>query len=316
MSKKSRRPRWVYIVFIIGIASLVIRSLMDFHFANTALLYVAIPFIISFLLFRFARKGNRGFGGHVFDATIVMLASSAFLFEGFICVLFFYPIYILFVAIGYAFSSGLEKRQENGEDSHLKSSFIPLIVAVMALEGTAPSTSFERENTVTRSFIIDADVMTIQKNMAEPFELPKERPWFLSVFPIPMVTRAGSLEEGDIHQMDFVYKRWFFTNIKSGQMALRIDTVTDQRVETTLIKNTSYLSTYLNIKGSEVDFTPLKDGRTRVDLTMRYERLLDPAWYFGPLQKYASIQMCDYFVENVYAKDIQFERLEAATSDN
>ena len=316
MREKLKRPRWVYIVFIIGVASLAIRQLYDRNFIDNAFLYVAIPFIISFLLFHFARKGNRGFGGHVLDATIIMLASSAFLFEGFICVLFFYPIYILFVSISYASSSASEKRKENGEGSHLKSSFVPLIVAVMALEGTAPSTSFERKNTVTRSFIIDADVKTIQNNMAEPFELPKERPWFISVFPIPVATRAGSLEQGDIHEMDFVYKRWFFTNIKSGQIALRIDTVNDQRIETTLIKNTSYLSTYLNIKGSEIDFIPLKDGRTRVDLTMRYERLLDPAWYFGPLQKYASIQMCDYFVENVYAKNVQFERLKTAASDD
>lgn len=302
--------RWVYLIFAMGVVSLVIRSLLSTQFANTALLYVAIPFIISFLLFHFARNDEReGFGAHLLDATILMFGTSAFLFEGFICVLFFYPIYILFAAIGYAVAAGQERRRQKGEENHLKSSFIPLIIAVMAIEGTAPSTSFERHNSVTREFIIAADVTTIQTNMAAPVDLPKKRNWFLSIFPLPIETRAGSLNVGDVHEMDFVYKRWFFTNIKMGQMALRIDTVSEDQITTSIVKNTSYLSTYLKIIGSEINFTPLPDGDTHVSLTMNYERLLDPAWYFGPLQHYAVSHMCDYFVDANFAREADYKKV-------
>jgi len=308
---KIKRSRWVYLIFIMGAASLAIRTLLDSRFGNTALLYVAIPFLISFLLFHFARTGaRRSFGSHLLDATIVMLGSSAFLFEGFICVLFFFPIYIVFAAIGYAVFKGREERHKRGEKNHLKSSFIPIIVAIMAIEGTAPSTSFERHKSVTRAFIIAADVETIQANIAAPFVLPNKRSWFLSIFPLPTDTRAGSLGVGDIHEMDFVYKRWFFTNVKEGQMALRIDGVNDRQITTTLVKNTSYLSTYLSFKNSEINFTPLDDGRTHVSLTMTYERHLDPAWYFGTLQHYAVAQMCDYFVDAVYARGLDYERVQ------
>ena len=306
-----RRPfRWGYLIFIMGFASLAIRSLLSTRFANTALLYIAIPFIISFLLYHFARKdGHEGFGTHIRDATILMFGTSAFLFEGFICVLFFYPIYLLFATIGYVVAAGNEKRRQRGEENHLKSSFVPLIIAVMAIEGTAPSTSFERQNSVTRDFIIDADVTTIQTNMSAPVDLPKTRHWFLSIFPLPIETRAGSLKVGDVHEMDFVYKRWFFTNIKKGQMALRIDSVSEDQITTSIIKNTSYLSTYLKINGSEINFTPLADGQTHVSLTMNYERLLDPAWYFGPLQHYAVSDMCDYFVDVNFAREADYKKV-------
>ena len=307
---RAKRPFWVYILFVMGIASITIRFLMDTRFGTTAILYVAIPFIISFLLFYFKNpNSSSSLARHLQNATIVMLGSSAFLFEGFICVLFFFPIYIFFAALAFAFAEGMRARKARGQDNHLKSSIIPLIVAVMAVEGTAPSTSFERQHAVTRAFIIDADVATIQANMAKPIELPKKRNWMLSIFPLPVETRAGSLGEGDVHEMDFVYKRWFFTNIKRGKMALRLDSVSEDQITTTLTENTSYLSSYINIKGSEINFTPLPDGRTHVSLTMKYERLLDPTWYFGTLQYYTVSKMCDYFVGAVYARGAEYEKV-------
>jgi len=314
MEKKKFKPAgWGYLLFLIGCSCLILRPLLDSRYATTGLLYVAIPFIISFLLFHFAQDKefeiNSGLGFHMFKATIVMLGSSAFLFEGFICVIFFFPIYAIFASIAYGVAYNNKKRRIEGKDNHLKSSFVPLIVAIMAIEGTAPSTSFERHNSVTREFIIAADVATIQKNMAEPIVLPKKRNWFLSIFPLPIETRAGSLEVGDVHEMDFVYKRWFFTNIKKGQMALRLDTVSADQITTSIVKNTSYLSTYLSINSSEINFTPLPNGHTHVSLTMNYERLLDPAWYFGTLQHYAVSHMCDYFVDSVYTRGVDYKKV-------
>ena len=125
---RAKRPFWVYILFVMGIASITIRFLMDARFGTTAILYVAIPFIISFLLFYFKNpNSSSSLARHLQNATIVMLGSSAFLFEGFICVLFFFPIYIIFAAL--AFAERMRARKAKGQDNHLKSSIIPLIVA-------------------------------------------------------------------------------------------------------------------------------------------------------------------------------------------
>lgn len=127
---RAKRPFWVYILFVMGIASITIRFLMDTRFGTTAILYVAIPFIISFLLFYFKNpNSSSSLARHLQNATIVMLGSSAFLFEGFICVLFFFPIYIIFAALAFAFAEGMRARKARGQDNHLKPSIIPLIVA-------------------------------------------------------------------------------------------------------------------------------------------------------------------------------------------
>lgn len=59
----------------------------------------------------------------------------------------------------------------------------------------------------------------------------------------------------------------------------------------------------MSIDGTQVDFTPLPDGRTKVALTVHYERALDPAWYFGPMQRFAVEQSAQYLIEQVIARN-------------
>lgn len=302
-----RPPKWAYIVFAIGICTLAIRAILDSRFANSALLYVAIPFVISILLFHFSPKPEgstslRRYLGHIRDATIIMLGTSAFLFEGFICVLFFMPIYYLFVSIGFLFGAFAQHEQ-----NRLRASILPLLVGLMAIEGTAASTSFERNNEVTRTYVINADVETLQANMAKPIELPRKRQWFLSIFPLPTDVQAGSLKAGDIHRLKFIYKRWFFTNIQEGELHLSIDSVSPQLVETSVVRNTSHLSKYLKIHGTRIEFDELSEQQTKVTLRISYDRLLDPVWYFDPLQRYTVGKSGDYFVAAVFARGATYE---------
>ena len=125
----------------------------------------------------------------------------------------------------------------------------------------------------------------------------------MQVFPLPVSVEAGSLKEGDVHKLHFVYKRWFFTNTHEGEFHLRIDEVSPERVRTSVVHNSSYLATYLKIEGTQVDFEELYDGQTKVALTVHYERLLDPVWYFGPLQRYAVERSADYLIQSVIVRE-------------
>tara|TARA_R110001606_G_scaffold173849_1_gene320340 strand:+ start:150 stop:1088 length:939 start_codon:yes stop_codon:yes gene_type:complete len=304
-------PRWAYLIFLAGIGALIVRTLLDSRFANSALLYVAVPFLVSFLLFQFTPKPKNTsitlrYLSHIRDATIVMLATSAFLFEGFLCVLFFMPIYYLIITIN--FLADLFVNRGGGKDrSKLRASVIPLFIAVLAIEGVTPSTSFERRNEVTRTAIVDLSIDELKANMALPIALPKKRNWLLSIFPLPVDVQAGSLKPGDVHKLKFVYKRWFFTNIQEGRFDLRIDAVEPTEVRTSVVSNTSYLAKYLKIKKTRVVFDPLSDGRTKVSLTIQYNRLLDPAWYFAPMQQYAVEQSGDYFISSVFIRGADHE---------
>ena len=133
----SRRTA-VRLLFVIGVAFLVVRALLNSHFRNTTLLYLAVPFGISVLLSQLTSRSDRPSLGwryldHLRDATIVFLATSAFLYEGFVCVLMFMPIYVLGVTIGFAFTFLAERWR--GDRRRLGAFVIPPLVAALSLEG-------------------------------------------------------------------------------------------------------------------------------------------------------------------------------------
>ncbi|WOE75300.1 hypothetical protein [Alterisphingorhabdus coralli] len=299
---------WKIVLLLAGAAAIVIRLLLDSDFGQSTLLYILVPFVLSLLIAFFTRNTERTsvaarYVNNLRISTIVFLATSAFLMEGFICVLMFMPIYYVFVTIGFIFAALMEdKKDENDEEqerSKLRVAVIPLLVLVLVSEGLFPETTFERDNTAT--FVADSplSVAALQNNMAQPIAFDSERHWFMQLFPMPDRVDAGSLGEGDIHKVHFTYRRWFFTNIHQGEIHLKIARVAPDHVRTKVIRNDSYLANYMEIDGTDIRFSPKPDGGTRVALTVRYTRSLDPVWYFGPMQQFAAKQSAKQFLQDI-----------------
>jgi hypothetical protein len=292
-----------YIFFIICAATLTTRAVLDSSFRNSTLLYILIPFAISIALHLAIPVGQgespvQRYGRHMRAATIVMLASSALLFEGFLCVLFFMPIYYVMVTIGFLFSL-LADRDGGG---HAGAYAIPVVVAVLAAEGLTGPTSVPRYNEATYTQVLPGSIESLQANMAKPIRFEAKRHWFLWLFPMPTRVEAGTLKAGDVHRLHFVYRRWFFTNIQRGDMAIRIAEVSPARIRTQLVQNDSYLFHYMKIDGTEVRFRDVGGGRTQVSLTVKYHRLLDPSWYFGPMERLAARQSARYLIDTIIAR--------------
>jgi hypothetical protein len=297
-----RRLGGYYVFFIICAATLTTRAVLDSSFRNSTLLYLLIPFAISIAIHVTlpATEGDsptQRYGRHLRAATIVMLASSALLFEGFLCVLFFMPIYYAMVTTGFLFS-WLADRDGGG---HSGAYAIPVVVAVLAAEGLTGPTTVPRYNEATYTQILPGSAESLQANMARPIRFEANRHWFLWLFPMPTRVDAGTLRAGDVHRLHFVYKRWFFTNVQRGDMAIRIAEVSPARIRTEIVQNDSYLSHYMKIDGTEVRFRNAGGGRTQVSLTVKYHRLLDPAWYFGPMERLAARQSARYLIDTIIA---------------
>ena len=289
------------LVFLIGLSVLIMRLVLDSRFGTTTLFYLLIPFATSVLLYFFTkplegRSVGTAFVNHLRSSGIVFLLTSAFLMEGFLCVLFFMPIYFFMVIIGFLFAYLFRDKS-----SH-KSVSLLVIVLALSIEGVLPQTSFPRYNEATFVTQTHQDVDQLKENMADDIHMPKQKDWFLRIFPLPDSVKAGSLAEGDIHNLHFTYKKWGFTNFSTGEMDILISKVGERHIQTQIIKNTAYFSHYTNIKGTEVFFTPLEEGGTQVSLTVKYERLLDPYWYFAPLQHLAAKQSARYLVDNIIVR--------------
>jgi hypothetical protein len=205
------------------------------------------------------------------------------------------------VLIGFGFSA-LARGKDDDDGPRYGAYAIPLAVLLLSAEGLTEPTTVQRYREATHVAVLDGSISELQANMARPVRFEADRHWFLSVFPLPTRIEAASLKAGDVHRLHFVYKRWFFTNVHEGGMAIRIAEVSPTRIRTEIIENESYLSHYMKIDGTEVNFTDLGGGRTRVALTVKYHRLLDPYWYFGPLQQLAAEQSARYLIDTIIAR--------------
>jgi hypothetical protein len=300
------RPRWLIVVLLICAASLLIRGLLDSRFGSGTMLYIAIPYGLSIALFGLTQQSGKEsakmrFWNHIRLSTIIFLASSAILFEGFLCVLMFMPIYYLFVTLAFLAALLAEKRAKKPHSISdvFRSHAITGVVLVLLSEGLLPITTVARSEQVVFSAYTSQTISQLKSNMAKPIQFSEKRHWFLKLFPLPDEVQAGSLAEGDVHRLHYTYRKWFFTNFHKGEMKLLISEVSERRIRTKLIKDDSYLSHYMKIDGTEINLTPLQSGGTKVALTVSYQRRLDPAWYFGPMQALATKQSAKYFLENI-----------------
>ena len=292
------------IIFACGVAAIVLRTLLDSHFATGTLVYIVVPFVFSAALYFFvpSAKGTGLVADYLNNmrlVTIGFLLTSAFLFEGFICVLMFMPIYYVMATLAFAFA-WLFKRKE--KDDRLRAIVIPVIVMVAAAEGMIPATTFEREEAQTFSAYTPQSVAQLKANMAEPITFSGERHWFLRLFPLPDRIEAGSLAEGDTHRMHFTYRRWGFTNVHKGEMHVKITHVGERDIATEITRNDSYLANYLDVHGTRIRFEPVADGGTNIHLTVLSRRTLDPVWYFAPIQKVATKNSARFFIEDIIAR--------------
>lgn len=304
---KSLNHRNIYLLSIAVVSTMATRVMVASPYRDTSLFYIAMPFLISLAIYWTATKpeektfARQTFGRHMLEAAIIFLLIAVFMFEGFICVLFSTPIYFAVASTGYVTSYSISGAG-HWNRNRVKASILPVIVAILSLEGVSAATTLDRENWVTYATIVDLSIDDLKANMAKPITFDQPRQWFISLFPSPVSVEAGSLNAGDIHNIRFVYKRWFFTNIQTGDMRLRIESVDDDTVETTIVENNSYLASYMTIEGTRVQFEELRPGRTKISLTLFYRRKLDPVWYFGPLQRFAMSESARYLVETVIAR--------------
>lgn len=297
----------VAILVIIGVTSVIIRLLNNYDFGRTSLLYVGIPYFIAFcLLFVYTPEHNPSWKRRYLNlfvmSLIVMLGSSIVLFEGFLCVLMFIPIYFLFVLLAF-FAEWIKQRNKQKRGTKIYSNVIPVLVIVTAFEGVFPETSFNRHYSVSRDVVVKASVEDIKLKLGRPIEMESSDHWFLSLFPMPYHVEAGSLIAGDIHKADLQYHRWFLTNTHEGRIELQITKVEEHLIETRFLSDSSYLSNYMTFNGTRIELTPLDGDETQIRLTVNYQRLLDPIWYFGPLQEYAVGLGAELVLEQVISPD-------------
>ena len=290
MAHPTQHPQtrwWLLLLGLSLVGGLMVRGLNLTNLNTTAVVYWGLPWLVAVIITLTAPPGADGQPRAKISvmrgSIIAMLGSSFLIGEGFICVLMFLPIYALVVALVLATNAAVERRARALSKRH-PIHLTPLLLALLALEGTHPNLSFDREASVTVQEITALDRQKLWANLHKPMTLNRTASSGLSkLFPQPIQIDIDSFEPGAVHTVHYRYARWLWTNVHEGTLTLRVEEATNNTISARVIDNTSYLANYLDLKRLSLTITDQPEGTREVAIRIDYRRTLDPAWYFSPL---------------------------------
>lgn len=307
LKKNDNATPYLKALLILGGAVLFLRLLLWTDTFHSSLLYIAWPFGLSMVLYYCtphtdASSWKRRFWNNLRVSLIFLLASSIILMEGYVCVLMFMPIFFIGVLISFVAYYLLDRYGKGSLNAHI----IPLVVALISLEGVTDATTFNRYNEVIHSQIVQSSISDIKQRLEKPEKPKAARHWMLSIFPMPKTIGTVSLGEGEIRTYEFEYHRWFATNTHKGNIQVTFVNVEYNRFKTK-IEDTSYIAGYMKIHDTELTLDPISENETRVTLKIAFDRMIDPIWYFEPLQRFVVEKGAEYFVKNLLIQNSQVD---------
>lgn len=285
LSLSSSQWTLIFLILAVSVGSVLYRLIVFGRLEQTAMLFVGIPAILAIVL-AMTPKAKTTTGGIMKGLTVALLLSGPLLGEGFICILMASP---LFYAVGLAV----------GEIVHLtrkkRRTTLPCLLLIflpMSVEGTSPSLSFNRNETVQVSQVVQASQrdMLLALSRSPRTDLPL--PLYLRMgFPRPVEARGEGLDVGATRTIHFAGGEG-----RPGDLLLQVEESRPGYVRFRAISDRSKVAHWLDWKSSEVRWTAIDSQHTRVDWTLHFERRLDPAWYFGPWERYAAYLAAGYLI--------------------
>ena len=276
----------VFVIVAVAAASIMYHIIVMKRLKQTSLLFIKIPTVLA-LIVACTPKPKSAMGGVLRATTLGLLIFGVFLGEGFVCILMASPLfYLVAIIIGAARSSS-------------NRTVLPALVLAglvpMSFEGTHSRLSFNREETVQATAIIDASSTQVEHALSRSPRTDLPLPYYLRAgFPRPVEAHGAGLHPGDLRVIHFAGGEG-----KPGDLTMKITDSTPGHLHLVGVSDKSKIAHWLQWKESEVRWSTAGEGRTRVSWTIRYRRLLDPAWYFGPWERYGTRLAAGYLIDTL-----------------
>jgi hypothetical protein len=291
------------IIGAVALASLVYQWLMLHHLGQTAALFVGLPALLAIVVV-FWVSPRSAIGVACKAVTIGLLVSLLFLGEGVLCVMMSAPLfYVVAIVIGSVVDLG---RRRPGSLTGRTLSCVGLLALLpMSLEGVTDATTLNRDEWIAVTRVVRAPSTAVDRAMFELPRFDRPLPFYLRAgFPRPVSTgiersAAGtrwiiSMRGGEI-RLDG--RR--LAAPRTGDLILELEESRPGLARWRAIRDDSHMTHYLSWSEVRVEWEPMTSETTRVIWRLRYRRGLDPAWYFGPWQRYAAKLAAAYLIESV-----------------
>jgi hypothetical protein len=302
-----RRARWVIagIVAALVLGAAVHRLTVVGRIDQTAALFIGVPATIALVV---AWSGPaRSATSLIFKVmTVALMLAGIVLGEGLICLLMAAP---LFYLVGWMVGATVDaiRSRRAGSDGHDRRSDVIatslLAVPLLAMTTEGLLVSFPRHETVVAERIVALAPEAVEAALAQPPRVGGVLPAFLSIgFPRPVAAAGTGLAVGDRRSVSFVGRK---AGAKPRDLTLEVVERAPGYVRFRAVGDRTKIAEWLRWDEAEVTWEPVESGTrpggtsgqaTRVTWTLRYARLLDPAWYFAPLERYATTLAADYLI--------------------
>lgn len=170
------------------------------------------------------------------------------------------------------------------------------ILAASSLEGMPEYYSFDGENEVTATQFINADHHRVWAAMERATSPEFPLPNILDAFPQPVsVSVDQGTELGANRQVRFQGREG------TGLLSLNVVSRTENKVVFAVVEDTSPYANWISFQSLSYRTTS-EEGRTRLEVSLGFERRLAPSWFFTPIMNEAARLAMDVLARDVKAR--------------
>jgi hypothetical protein len=284
----------------VAVASLAYRLLFAHGLQQTSALFVGLPALLAIVVV-FAVSPRSATGVACKAVTVGLLVSLLFLGEGILCVVMSAPLFYV-AAVAIAASMDWAHRRREKSATTLVSCVMVLALVPMSLEGVTDFTTFDRDESVTESKIVRGSSWAVERALFEVPRFDRVRPLYLRAgFPSPVSTRIERATGRTrwVVQLRGGEMRLNGMEPRTGDLILELEEARPGLVRWRAVSDSSHITHFLTWRDVTVRWESIDASTTRVTWTLRYRRGLDPAWYFGPMERYAVRLAAGYLIDSV-----------------
>jgi hypothetical protein len=287
------------LIAAVAIGCIAYRLIVRGGLQQTAALFIGIPAILAIVVV--GGVSPRSATGIACKAvTVGLLASLMFLGEGMLCIVMSAPLFYL-VAIVIGQTAEAIQRRRNRQTT-LLSSVLLLAFVPMSLEGVLPLTTINRNDTVTRTKLVHATSEGVQNALHQQPRFDRMLPLYLrSGYPRPISTTIDRTPNGTRWVIRFRGGEMRITGIEpqTGDLVLMLEEEHPGYLRWRAISDNSHMTHFMRWREITAEWSLIDAETSQVTWTIQYERGLDPAWYFGPIEHYAVGLAADYLIDSV-----------------
>ena len=287
--RKIEPAQWGVVGLVIAFTAgaFLYRWLMRGYLRHSAAMFLGIPAVLAILL-ALTPKAKTVTGGILKGMTLALLIIAPLVGEGYVCILIASPLYFV---VGMIVGRIVDwQRGKRG----VTLSCVALVMLPMCLEGVFPGMTVKRAQTVEAALIVDASASAVEGALAQSPNVDVMLPGSLRIgFPRPLAAYGDGLTAGAMRTIHFAGAE----GDPPGDLVMRVAERRPGYVRFETVSDSSKLTQWVWWDSSEIEWTPIDASHTSVTWRIHFERQLDPAWYFAPMERTAVREAARYLIE-------------------